>query len=141
MGKVMIKMKLTNHVDQGAAARGFIPASEVRSIEIDGLVDTGAVTLALPTDVVEKLGLPVIGKTTVSLADKTPREVPIVALHLEILGRPMVLDAFVLPTGATPLIGQIPLERLDLLVDPKSQDLIVNPASPDMPLLDLLSVA
>jgi len=141
MGKIMTKIKLTNHVDQENAARGLIPASEVRSLEIEGLVDTGAVTLALPADVAEKLGLPVIGKTIVSLADRTPREVPIVALHLEILGRPMVLDAFVLPAGATPLIGQIPLERLDLLVDPKSRDLIVNPASPDIPTLDLLRVA
>jgi len=137
----MTKLKLTNHVDQGAAARGLIPETEVRSLEIDGLVDTGAVTLALPSDVVERLGLPVIGKTIVSLADRAPREVPIVALHLEILGRPMVLDAFVLPAGSTPLIGQIPLERLDLLVDPKSQDLVVNPASPDLPTLDLLRVA
>ena len=141
MGRVMTKMKLTNHVDQGAAERGLIPVSEVRSAEIDGLVDTGAMTLALPADVVERLGLPVIGRTVVSLADRTPRELSIVALHLEILGRPMVLDAFVLPAGSTPLIGQIPLERLDLLVDSKSKDLIVNPASPDIPTLDLLRVA
>ena len=40
-----------------------------------------------------------------------------------------------------PLIGQIPLEELDLLVDPKSRQLRVNPASPDAPLLDLLSAA
>jgi hypothetical protein len=38
-------------------------------------------------------------------------------------------------------IGQIPLEELDLLVDPKSRELRVNPASPDAPLLDLLSAA
>jgi hypothetical protein len=37
-----------------------------------------------------------------------------------------------------PLIGQIPLEALDLIVDPKSRDLAVNPASPDTPLLDCL---
>jgi hypothetical protein len=42
---------------------------------------------------------------------------------------------------ATALIGQIPLEELDLIVDPKSRSLKVNPASPDVPLLDLLSVA
>jgi hypothetical protein len=39
------------------------------------------------------------------------------------------------------LIGQIPLEELDLVVDPKSRELSVNPASPDMPLLDLMAVA
>ena len=40
-----------------------------------------------------------------------------------------------------PLIGQIPLEELDLLVDPKSHELRVNPASPDAPLIDVLSAA
>jgi hypothetical protein len=39
--------------------------------------------------------------------------------------------------SARPLIGQI-LEGLDLVVDPKSREVTVNPASPDMPLLDLL---
>jgi hypothetical protein len=45
------------------------------------------------------------------------------------------------PAGASALIGQIPLEGLDLVVDPKSQECRVNPASPDIPLLDLMRVA
>jgi hypothetical protein len=46
-----------------------------------------------------------------------------------------------MPPGSTPLIGQIPLEGLDLVVNPKSRELTVNPASPDVPRLDLLHVA
>jgi hypothetical protein len=53
----------------------------------------------------------------------------------------MFTDALVEAAGTMPLIGQIPLEELDLLVDPKSRELRVNPASPDAPLLDLLSAA
>jgi hypothetical protein len=53
----------------------------------------------------------------------------------------MTTDALVLPTGSTPVIGQIPLEELDLVVDPKSRELTVNPASPDTPTLDLMRVA
>ena len=56
-------------------------------------------------------------------------------------GRDTVINALVEAAGTTPLIGQIPLEELDLLVDPKSRELRVNPASPDAPLLDLLSAA
>jgi hypothetical protein len=41
-------------------------------------------------------------------------------------------------TRAEPLLGQIQLEELDLIVDPKNRELCVNPASPDAPLLDLL---
>jgi hypothetical protein len=53
----------------------------------------------------------------------------------------MTCDALVEAAGTTPLIGQIPLEALDLIVDPKNREVRVNPASPDMPLLDLLAVA
>jgi hypothetical protein len=40
--------------------------------------------------------------------------------------------------GTTALIGQIPLEALDLIVDPKSREVRVNPESPDAPLLEIL---
>ena len=61
-------------------------------------------------------------------------------LQIEILGRAMIGEALVVAAGATPLIGQIPLENLDLILDPKSREVSVNPASPDAPLLDILSV-
>ena len=48
------------------------------------------------------------------------------ALRIEILGRQMLCDAFVTPTGSTPLIGQIPLEMLDLIVDPGSREVRVR---------------
>jgi hypothetical protein len=76
------------------------------------------------------------------LADGSKRRVVVVTgVSIEIVGRGMVCDAFVLREGSTPLIGQIQLEWLDLVVDPKSRDVTVNPDSPDMPSLDLLSVA
>jgi clan AA aspartic protease len=142
MGKVMTKITLTNSLDARFAAAGTIRPGEVRSVELDALVDTGATTLALPADVVEALGLPELTRRKVRMADGTVTELPVVVdFFLDILGRRTVCEAFVLPAGATPLIGQVPLETLDLIVDPKSRDLAVNPASPDMPLLDLLRVA
>jgi hypothetical protein len=49
-------------------------------------------------------------------------------------------DALVLPEGATALLGQVPLESLDLVVDPRSREVSVNPASPDVPLVNLVAV-
>jgi len=138
----MTTMRLTNEGDLEVAARGLMPAEAVRTLVSEGLVDTGAVTLALPEELVEALGLRVTGQAMVRLADGSPRLLSVVGgLRIEILGRTASLDAFVLPEGSTPLIGQIPLERLDLLVDPRSRQAIVNPASPDFPVLDLLRVA
>ncbi len=135
----MAKIRLVNAWDRGSADRGLIDESQVRAIEIEALVDTGATTLALPAEVVERLELTELRRRNVRLADGSIREVPYVGnLWIEILGRGMSCDALVLPRGATALIGQIPLEGLDLIVDPKSRDVAVNPASPDMPLYDLL---
>ena len=118
---------------------GELDPGRVRRIEVEALVDTGAVNLALPEEIVSVLGLHEIDRRRFRLADSTIREFRIMGgLEIEILGRRMECDALLLPKGATPLIGQIPLEGLDLVVDPRSREAQVNPASPDFPILDLL---
>jgi clan AA aspartic protease len=142
MGKVMTRIKVSNATDLENVGRGLMAPEDVRSIEMDALVDTGATMLALPEDVAAKLAAPSLGKRKARDARGIVIELEWVGnLRLEILGREMTTDAFILPAGATALIGQIPLEALDLLVDPKSRELRVNPESPDMPLLDLMRVA
>ncbi|HKY37120.1 MAG TPA: hypothetical protein VJN18_14335 [Polyangiaceae bacterium] len=138
----MTKLKLTNHADFIQAGSGSIAPEVVRSLEIEALVDTGATMLALPEDVVAALGARALGMRRARDARGMAIEVPWVGgLLIEILGREMTCDALVLPLGATPLIGQIPLEGLDLIVDPKSREVHVNPVSPDLPLMDLMAVA
>ncbi len=142
MGKVMTRIKLTNLVDAGNAHGGALPPEKVRTLELDALVDTGATLLALPEDAVDKLGLRQFDWRKVRLADGGIRELALVGdLQLEILGRRMTCDALVIPAGSTALIGQMQLEALDLIVDAKSREARVNPASPDVPLLDLLRVS
>jgi clan AA aspartic protease len=138
MGKTMTPIRLTNTTDRENVHRGLAAPEAVRRETIEALVDTGATTLALPADVVARLGLAAQGERVVRLADGTKLPVPWVFVAVEIVGRETVCEAVVLPEGATALIGQIPLEGLDLIVDPKSREVRVNPASPDMPLLDLL---
>ena len=53
MGKVMTKLKLTNIVDQGLAMQGLLRPDQIRSVEVDALVDTGATSLAIPADLAE----------------------------------------------------------------------------------------
>jgi clan AA aspartic protease len=139
MGKVMTKIRVTNMVDRRYARDGLIQPEQIRSVELEALVDTGATTLALPADVVASLGLSEIERRQVKMANGAIEELSVVGdLMVEILGRKGSCEAFVLPAGTTPLIGQVPLEILDLVVDAKSREVTVNPASPDMPLLDLL---
>jgi clan AA aspartic protease len=138
----MQKIKLVNSHDEENVRRGLARPEDVRAVEIEALVDTGATTLVLPADVVEQLGLAEAGRRKVRYANGQVAEVPWVGgIRITILGRDTITNAMVEAPGTMPLIGQMQLEELDLLVDPKSRELRVNPASPDAPLLDLLSSA
>ena len=139
MGRVVTRMKLVNSGDLRLARDGLLAQEMVRELELEALVDTGATDLVLPADVVSALGLPEIDQREIRLADGSVRLVSKVSeLRVEILGRRMGSDAYVMPAGSTPLIGQIQLEDLDLIVDPRSRELRVNPESPNIARGDLL---
>src|SRR6188768_419576 len=136
----MTEVKLWNFTDLEDVRRGLLAPEAVRTTSVQGLVDTGAVTLVIPEDVARALGLSIIQVRTVTLADGSKRDMPIMGgLRIEILGRQMLCDAYVTPAGSTPLIGQIPLEMLDLIVDPGSREVRVR--SEDGPRAHLLRVA
>jgi clan AA aspartic protease len=133
---------LWNNTDLDNAERGLIPREAVRTEEIEALVDTGATQLVIPIDICRRLGLRPGRTVPVLLADGTERDMTyMTSLHISILGRDMSCDALASPEGTTPLIGQIPLEALDLVVDPRSRDLRTNPAHPDGPMMYALRAA
>ena len=134
MGEVRVKAILRNAGEEFLARRGRLPKSDVRQYEADALVDTGAVSLIVPSFVVEKLGLQLVGKKRAELATGDILDVtePI-EVHLD--GRTVTLDA--LMTGNEVLIGQMVLEATDMQVDCTKRRLIPNPAHPDGPVLKL----
>jgi len=135
----MTRVKLTNPVDVADAERGLLRVEQVRRVEVEAVVDTGEMMLALPAEVAKALGLKERSRQRVRYADGRVADVPWVGpVTVEILAREMSCDAVVEVAGTTPLIGQIPLEALDLVVDPRTRDVSVNPASPDMPMMDML---
>lgn len=139
---VMTKLTLWNNTDLDMASRGLLAPEAVRTEEVEALVDTGAVMLVLPIDLCMRLGLTVVGHQTARLADGTLRRVPqLGSLRIRLVGREMNCDVLALPEGTTPLIGQIPLEALDLIVDPRSREVRVNPASPDLPTSSIFRAA
>jgi clan AA aspartic protease len=142
MGLVMTKVKITNMLDRQLAERGLIPSESIRQVEIEALADTGAIPMAIPEDVAELLGASVTRHDTARVADG--RVIPIRyegPLSIEVLGRSMTGDAIVLPRGATPLLGAVQLELMDLVVVPSTGEVITNPAHPDGPIVPLLSAA
>lgn len=130
MGRVTIEAKLTNIRDRNVAEAGHLPADQVRTATLAGVVDTGAVMLVLPEAVAQQLGLTKTGEMRVRYADHRTATRDVVGnVEVEIGGRRSVFDAIAEPDRQTALYGAIILERLDLLVDCKTQTLV--PRDPD----------
>ncbi|MDZ7289793.1 MAG: hypothetical protein ONB44_06805 [candidate division KSB1 bacterium] len=127
MGKVMEKIKLTNVFDPS------------KSVEVDAVIDSGATMLALPQDIVDQLALRKNREVKVRYANNHVEDKSVYGVvEVELLGRVGNFDVLAEPTGASPLVGQVILEVLDLLIDAKSRKLIPNPASPEMPMVEIL---
>lgn len=141
MGEIRVKVKLENEADIFLKERGEISESAIRRLEIDALVDTGAATILLPQDMVETLGLRKIDKAIITLANDEKIELEIAGtLSLTICDRKMKTDCLVGPPQCEPLIGQIILERLDLILDPLKHTITPRPESPYLPSLKLKTI-
>jgi len=127
MGKVVVKIRLTNLFDLALQKRGFLK-KKPRQAEVEALVDRGATRLYLKPSVIKKLGLQRIdtvkSQTTNGDVVRTKYE----PVQLELLGRKENFDVIDIPENVPNLLGQVPLGILDLVVDSKAQKLIPNPA-------------
>jgi predicted aspartyl protease len=129
MGKVVVAAKVENLGDLFAVEHGTRPPDQVRSVEVaDALVDTGATTLGLPRRMIEQLGLVHFRTRQVRTAGGSVPLRMYRAAQLTVQGRDCVCDVMELPDECPVLIGQVPLELLDWVVDPVGQRLIGNPA-------------
>jgi len=135
MGEIVVTIGLENFVDRTLVRRG-ISQEPVRRTHVDGIVDTGAVMLVLPQNVVERLGLEQLRTAVVTYADERKEERPVAgSVTIEVCDRFMVTECIVGPPFSQPLIGQVVLEMLDLIPDPANRTL--GPRMPDYPLLNL----
>ncbi len=138
MGEVLVQLQLENAVDREMARRGLMNEDEVRTLTTRAIADSGAAMLALPQDQVETLGLRVLRKTIVKYVDERKEERPVAGIVTVIIGkREAEVPCIVGPPASETLLGQIPLEILDLLVDCGQQQLVPRPESPLLPLYKL----
>lgn len=107
-------------------------------MEVDAVVDTGAAMMLLPQDLTESLGLDVAGRTIVTLADETKKELDVAKrVAVTIAGRRWETDCLVGPPACEPFIGPLVLERLDFVLDPLKRTVTPRPESPYLPTLKL----
>ena len=104
----------------------------LRPVKVDALVDTGAITLCIPEHIALQLKLQELEKREVHTADGRAGLVPYVGpVQVGFDNRNCFTGALVM--GDTVLLGAVPMEDMDLVINPRLQQVTVNPASPNIP--------
>jgi predicted aspartyl protease len=139
MGRTHVDVEIKNYDDivlRKAAGNGH---KRVRKVVIRALADTGSALLCLHHDTIRALGLSRVKSAQVRTAngDVVDRRIYGAAI-IAILGRECLAEIMEIPDNVSPLLGYIPLENLDLVVDPKRRKVVPNPESGGKYTLDLL---
>jgi len=136
MGSVFAEVTLKNGGDIVLARSGYIPKQNIRAITVTALVDTGVATLVMGEETREQLGLAIVDTHTITLAGGSKASCGITEpVELCWKDRKSSVRAWVLPGEKHVLIGVIPLEEMDLIVDPAYQTLVGAHGDQEMHLL------
>lgn len=130
MGRVLTEAVIENLKDLWAIEQGLRTPDQARRVLVpDALVHTGATLLSLPMSLVRQLGLAQTAmKRVINSSGGLTQAGLYEAVWLTIQGRSCTMEVLEVPDGVPVLIGQLPLEHLDLVVDLRSRQLIGNPA-------------
>ena len=123
-GRVMTEATIESLKDLWDVQRARLKPEQARRVQVDARVDPGALLLSMPISLIKQLGLEQTGTKWVGVAEAATYE----AVRLTIQGRSCTMDVMEVPDTVPVLIGQIPLEHLDFVVDLRSRTLIGNPA-------------
>ena len=124
MGVVRAEITLKNAGDVASVRRGYIKKPEIRQTMVEAVVDTGALTLVINEKLRRQLGLEIVGTRTATLVNNAKETVKIaepVEVHWK--NRLMTCQPWVVGAGRI-LLGLIPLENMDLIVDPVKQEVV-----------------
>lgn len=131
MGLVHADIELLNVEDAMQFRRGKIAEKDVKRVNIRALVDSGAFMLVINENVKEQLGLIKLGEESAILADGSIIKLEIVGpIEVRFKTRRTTVDAMVVPGNAEVLLGAIPLEGMDVIIDMKTQELALPPDRP-----------
>ena len=124
MGTVYAEITLKKSTDSVDFEKGLIKEHDVRSATVTAIVDTGTMSLIITEELREKLGLTIMGEKTVHIANgqRVPCQVTEpVDVHWK--NRCSSVRAVVIPGAQLVLLGVIPLEDMDLIINPVTQEL------------------
>ena len=125
MGQVFAEITLKNAGDVTLSEHGYKQENEIRQTTVKILVDTGAGTLVITESLQQKLGLKTRKEKPARMANSDSvnvKEADPVEVHWK--NRSMVCRPLIVPGAKIALLGLIPLEDMDLMVDPIGQTVV-----------------
>lgn len=106
---------------------------DLEEINASAVVDTGALHLCIPEHLAMQLQLKTLKQREVQTADGKLHMVDYVGpIKISMLGRECFTGALVM--GNQVLLGAIPMEDMDLVVEPARMRVTVNPLNPNIPM-------
>lgn len=125
MGLVYAEITLRNAGDLIDVRRGFIKEPEIRQTTVTAMVDTGSAMLIITEVIRQQLGLAEEDGYVATLADGLARTYVLTEpVQIQWRDRKTICQAVVIPNADDVLLGVIPLEAMDLIVNPIKQELI-----------------
>ena len=125
MGTVYAELTLRNEEDVICAKRGHLPDEAIRAVTVTAIVDTGAHTLMIDDETMQKLGLGTTGGQGVKIANGERLVCPITeAVEINWKDRQTVMRAVAIPGFPQILLGVLPLQDMDLVVHPGRHELV-----------------
>ena len=136
MGLTYANIELRNGGDIVLNRRKYIGEDEIRQMTINMMVDSGAIMLTINEEIREALGLDIIDHRPSQLADGTRLSLPVAGpIEVRYGGRFCTTNALVLPEDNEPLLGAIPMEEMDLWINPSRN--ILTAVHPEGPVMSL----
>jgi len=125
MGIVYTDITLRNATDVVIARRENGKAPEIRQTTVRAVVDTGSATLVINEALRQQLGLSTGGTVyRAELADGSKRTFSCTEpIQIQWKDRSMICEAVVVPSATTVLLGAIPLEAMDLIINPAALEI------------------
>ena len=105
--------------------------SELRSIEVNALANSGALHLCLPKHIALQLELDELYKREVTIANGCKKLVPYMGpVEVKFENRGCYTGALVF--GDEVLLGAVPMEDMDIVINPAKRTVTVNPENPNI---------
>jgi len=124
MGEIHTKLVVVNNIDEILCEENLIAKDKIRSMVIeDVLINTGATTLALPSRIIQQLGLKFMKTVAVSTASGISERHIYQNVKVRLMERETICECIELPDDTQPFLGVIPLESMGVELDLQSQKL------------------